>query len=144
MPDSRIDPIVLALEVPVPAAIAWRHLTDPDLVAAWFTEASPLGEVGRPYRLDFGDGSVVEGEVVRHEPGTAFAHRWIWQDAESGEATLVTWTVAELPGGGSRIELLHDGWSEAGLDDAIRDDHEAYWSGYLDDLRDILEDAAGS
>ena len=26
----------------------------------------------------------------------------------------------------------------------IRDDHEAYWSGYLDDLRDLLEDAAGS
>lgn len=103
MPSPRIDPIVLALEVPVRAAIAWRHLSEPDLVATWFTDASPLGE-----------------------------------------ATLVTWTVADLPGGGSRIELVHDGWTEAGLGDAIREDHEAYWSGYLDDLRDILEDAVGS
>ncbi len=29
----------------------------------------------------------------------------------------------------------------ASADDAIRDDHEAYWSGYLDDLRDLLEEA---
>jgi len=33
--------------------------------------------------------------------------------------------------------------AEAGADEALRDDHEAYWSGYLDDLRDLLaEDAA--
>ena len=36
-------------------------LTEPEGVALWFTDASPLGPVGSTYRLDFGDGSLVTG-----------------------------------------------------------------------------------
>ena len=54
---------------------------------------------------------------------------------------MVTWTVEPLPGGGTRVKLVHDGWAEAGVDEASRDDHEGYWSGYLDDLVAILEPA---
>ena len=39
---------------------------------------------------------------------------------------------------GARVVLVHEGWSEAGADEALRDDHEGYWSGYLDDLAAIL------
>jgi uncharacterized protein YndB with AHSA1/START domain len=98
--------------------------------------------VGEAYVLDFGDGSLVQGEIVELEPGRRFAHRWAWLDADAPEETLVTWVIRPLEGGGAEIELVHDGWDEAGADEAIRDDHEAYWSGYLDDLRDLLEDAA--
>jgi len=50
----------------------------------------------------------------------------------------VTWSVEELPDGGGRVTLVHDGWSEAGADAATRGDHEGYWSGYLDDLTALL------
>jgi uncharacterized protein YndB with AHSA1/START domain len=141
---ASATPIRLVIRVPVAPELAWAYVTDPDRVEEWFTAASPVGEVGDPYVLDFGEGSVVKGEIVELEPGRRFGHRWAWLDADPPQETLVTWTIRPLEEGGSEIELVHDGWAEAGADDAIRDDHEAYWSGYLDDLRDLLEDAAGS
>jgi len=139
---DAIDPISLRIETRVAPARAWAFITDPELVARWFAEVSAVGAVGDTYRIDFGDGSIVEGRIVAVEPGRAFAHEWAWNDADPGLSapTLVRWEVEGLPGGGSRIDLLHEGWTESGADDAIRDDHEAYWSGYLDDLRDLLDE----
>ena len=144
MDATPVAPIRLVLQTRVAPDVAWSYLTDPDRVEEWFTSASPVGAVGDPYVLDFGEGSVVHGAIVEVEPGRRFAHRWAWLDAEPLQETLVTWSVRPLEAGGSEIELLHDGWDEAGADSASRDDHEGYWSGYLDDLRDLLEDAATS
>lgn len=138
---STIEPIVLAIESPASADRAWSYLTDPELVARWFADASPVGAPGERYRIDFGDGSVIEGRITVVEPGRRFEHEWAWLDDTAPGQTLVRWTVTPLPSGGARIELVHEGWDEAGADDAIRDDHEAYWSGYLDDLRDLLDEA---
>ena len=144
MEDPAVPPIRLVVILPVPPETAWTYLTDPARVAKWFTEASELGPVGSAYRLDFGEGSIVEGPVVTLEPGRRFAHRWAWLDAEPRQETLVTWSVRPADNGGSEVELVHGGWDEAGADTASRDDHEAYWSGYLDDLRDLIEDAGAS
>jgi uncharacterized protein YndB with AHSA1/START domain len=138
-----IDPIELAFETPASPELVWSFLTEPERVGQWFAEVVPIGAVGEPYRIDFGEGSVVEGEILMLEPGRRFAHGWAWVDAEPGQPTRVEWRVEPLDGGGCRISLRHDGWAEAGASDALRDDHEAYWSGYLDDLRDLLEDAVG-
>ena len=136
--NDTLPPIVLEIQTVVTPDEAWSALTEPSRVAEWFTDVSPLGEVGDPYRLDFGDGSVVDGVVRDVESGRRFAHTWAWLDAAPRQETLVTWTVEALPTGGTRILLVHDGWSEAGAYEAIRDDHEGYWSGYLDDLAAIL------
>jgi uncharacterized protein YndB with AHSA1/START domain len=136
----RVAPIELVVESGADAATAWRTLTDPELVTLWFTDASRLGAVGSRYRLDFGDGTVAGGEVLVLEPGRSFAYAWAWEGAEPGEVTRVTWTV-EPHLGGSRVRLRHEGWEEAGLDAGARDDHEGYWTGYLDDLRDVLSEA---
>lgn len=135
---TTLPPIILVIETPAPAGEAWAALTEPERVAEWLTDASPLGAVGDAYLLDFGDGSVVEGVIREIEEGHRFAHTWAWADAIPRQETLVTWSVEPLPDGGGRITLIHDGWSEAGADAAIRDDHEAYWSGYLDDLVAVL------
>jgi uncharacterized protein YndB with AHSA1/START domain len=137
----QLEPIDLAIETRAPAAQAWRTLTDPALVELWFTEVSPLGPVGSTYRLAFGDGSVVTGELLVHEPGRRFAHAWRWEGDDASETTVVTWTVEPLSGGGSRIRLVHAGWETSQGGEGARDDHEAYWSGYLDDLRDVLDEA---
>jgi uncharacterized protein YndB with AHSA1/START domain len=137
---ARIPPIELDVETHANADLAWRTLTEPARVALWLTDASSPRRVGEAYRLDFGEGSVVRGEILVLEAGRAFAHRWAWQDAAPGESTTVTWTV-EPRDDGSIIRLRHDGWDEAGLDAGARDDHEGYWTGYLEDLRDVLEEA---
>jgi uncharacterized protein YndB with AHSA1/START domain len=144
-------------------------VTDPAQIAAWFTDASPLGAVGDPYRLDFGDGSLVEGVVRELDPGRSFAYTWAWSSAEgradagavgraggagAGDgaggsggaggrpgATLVRWIVEPLPWGGSRITLVHEAWDEAGLDAGARDEHAAYWDDYLKALAEYLADS---
>jgi uncharacterized protein YndB with AHSA1/START domain len=137
---SLIRPIDLEVQLPVDPAAAWRAVTDPDRVIEWFTSASPVGPVGSVHRLDFGDGSVVSGVITELVPGHGFAHRWHWDGADDAETTLVTWTITPSAGG-STMRLVHDGWAEAGLDEAARDDHEGYWAGYLEDLRDLLSGA---
>ena len=140
MTDS-LAPIVIEIETAATPAEAWAALTEPERIADWFTDASPLGAVGSEYRLNFGDGSVVEGVVTVLEPGHRFAHTWAWADGngEVRQETLVSWVVEPVPGGGTRITLVHDGWANAGLDETARDDHEGYWVGYLDDLTAVLE-----
>lgn len=133
-----LPPIILTIETAAQPDVVWTTLTEPDRIAEWFTDASRLGGVGDVYRLDFGDGSVVEGVVTILEPGEQFGHTWRWADVDPSPETLVTWSVEPIAGGGTRITLTHAGWDEAGVDEATRDDHEAYWSGYLDDLEAIL------
>ena len=138
---ADVPPIDLAIDVPVPPAEAWRAITDPARIADWFTDASALGAVGSPYRLDFGEGSIVGGTVVAVDPGRSFSYTWHWDGTDDRETTQVTLTVEPGLAGASRIHLVHDGWADADLDAGARDDHEGYWSGYLDDLLGILEEA---
>lgn len=140
---SSIEPIVISLEAAVDADLAWRYVSEPQLIERWFTTTSRAERVGGPYRIDFGDGSVVDGVVRALEPGRSLAYSWAWEGAEPRQETLVGWTVEALPGGGSRVTLVHDGWAEAGADEATRDDHAGYWDAYVDDLRALLagEDA---
>ena len=139
---ETLPPIVLEIETLASPDEVWAALTEPERVAEWLTDASPVGDVGDVYRLDFGDGSVVEGVIREVEPGHRFVHTWVWADARPRQETIVSWTVDALPGGGGRVTLVHDGWAEAGADSAARDDHEAYWSGYLDDLIEMLAERA--
>jgi uncharacterized protein YndB with AHSA1/START domain len=144
MSDSSLDPIRLVVRTAASPDVAWAHLTEPSHVREWLTAASPVGAVGEPYVLDFGDGSIVQGAIVSRDEGRMFAHRWAWLDQLPIVETQVTWTVRPVPGGGSEVELVHDGWAAAGADAATRADHEHYWLGYLDALRERLEDVAGS
>src|SRR6266508_2043681 len=96
-----LPPIILEIETPAPPADAWAAITIPERIADWFTDASPLGAVGTAYRLNFGDGSIVEGVVTELEPGRRFAHTWAWTDTEPGQPTVVSWTVDPLEAGGS-------------------------------------------
>ena len=129
-----LEPIRLSIETPADAETAWLAITDPDRIAEWFTDASPLGGVGDAYRLDFGD-SAVDGRILAVETGRGFSHTWSWDGGDDTEPTVVSWTVEPLPGG-SRIVLEHGGWADG--DDALRGDHLGYWESYLEDLAALL------
>ncbi len=132
------DPIELSVETPASVEAAWEALTDPEHVAEWFTDASRVGRPGERYRLDFGDSSV-EGTILEHEPGRRFAHSWRWDgDEDDTPPTTVAWAVEDLPAGGSRVTLRHDGWPATTPDDTSRDDHLGYWQAYLEDLGALL------
>jgi uncharacterized protein YndB with AHSA1/START domain len=139
--DEPPSPIDLTVETEASPATVWSMLTDPRRVAEWFTDATPVGRIGDPYRLDFGDGSVIDGVITELEPGRRFAYTWAWVGAETHEETLVAWSVEPRDGGGTEVRLVHDGWAEAGLDGSVRDDHQGYWMGYLEDLAAVLDEA---
>jgi uncharacterized protein YndB with AHSA1/START domain len=138
-PAGPIEPIELTAITTADPATTWRALTEPEVVAMWFTEASVPGPVGSPYRLDFGDGSLIEGVIRALEPGRRLAYTWAWAGQEPRQETLVTWTAEPDPEGGTRITLVHSGWAEAGADEVTRDDHTTYWEMYLDDLVTLLD-----
>ena len=137
-PGEPPSPIDFTVETDVAPERAFASLTDPRLIAEWFTDASPARRIGDAYRLDFGDGSIVEGVITELEPDRRFSYTWRWADAEPHEETHVAWSVERRDGGGASIRLIHDGWAEAGLDTTVRDDHEGYWVGYLEDLAAVL------
>ncbi len=139
---DELPPIIIEIETPAAPDDAWATLTEPARVALWFTVATPVGAVGDPYRLDFGEGSVVEGVIREVVPGRRFAHTWAWADADPRQETLVVWSVDPRDEGGSRVSIFHGGWTEAGADAATRADHEGYWTGYLQDLTEILAETA--
>ena len=145
---AAVDPIVLETETDANPGRAWRAVTDPVEVAKWFAKVTPVDGVGSPYRIDFGDGSEVEGRVRAFGPGHRVAYTWAWVGEDGGPETLVTWDVEPCDGAGSRIRLTHSGWSEAGADAETRDEHAAYWQEYLAGLAELLDsggrdDAAG-
>jgi uncharacterized protein YndB with AHSA1/START domain len=136
-----VEPIVLSAETSGSPEATWEALTEPARVLEWFTQASPVGAVGDPYRLDFGDGSVIDGRITELVPGRRLGYTWAWTDAEPPQETQVTWTIGPgLDGRGARIILEHDGWAEAGADAWTRDEHAAYWEGYLEDLVAVLDE----
>lgn len=139
--DEPPSPIDLTVETTAAPARVWAALTEPRRVADWLTDASMVGRIGDPYRLDFGDGSIIDGVIMELEPGRRFVYTWSWSGSEPHEETLVAWTVVPRDEGGTEVRLIHDGWGEAGLDHAVRDDHEGYWKGYLEDLAAVLVEA---
>lgn len=136
--NQPVEPIVLEVEVPVDAATAWRAVTDPTEVSQWFAGVTPVDGIGSPYRIDFGDGSAIEGRVRALDPGHRVAYTWAWAGEPDGPTTLVTWEVEARPGGGATIRLIHEGWTAAGADAETRDDHADYWEGYLAELEAML------
>lgn len=139
---ETIPPIILKVETPASADGVWAALTEPDPFAEWLTDASQLGAVGDAYRLDFGDGSVVEGIIREIEPRASLRPH------------VGVGGRAPAPGDDRRLDrggparrwrpghIRPRRWAEAGADSASRDDHEAYWSGFLDDLIEILAERA--
>lgn len=61
-----------------PVEAVWAAVTDPAELAHWFPCAVEIAElrVGAPMRFDFGEGFVLDGEVLEADAPRAFAFRW--------------------------------------------------------------------
>lgn len=70
------------------------------------------------------------GEVLESEPGERFVHTL--DRAQDGDRTVVTVEFDDLPHGGTRVRVTHDGWNET--NQAARAKHAA-WPMLLDRYR---------
>lgn len=67
--------VVAQQQIALPVPQVWDYLTDPELLAKWFADSSPLVP-GEPVRMNFGDGDFFSGRVVEWEPGIILGLRW--------------------------------------------------------------------
>ena len=84
----------------------WRALTDPTLIARWWTAAGDLRpEVGHRFMLDMGGWGTQQCEVTAVTPGELLAFTF----GEGTVDTTLTWRLAP-EGTGTRVFLEHAGW----------------------------------
>ncbi len=88
--------------LPGPREAAWRAITEPALVASWWTEADIAPLVGHTFHLGPGDREPILCEVTLVRPLECLAFRM-------GSGWTVTWTLEE-DGDGTRVSLVHSGF----------------------------------
>lgn len=141
------DTRVLELEriFQAPRDRVYRAFTDPSWFGRWFgppgtqnSEVTIDARVGGKYslRMQMPDGGStrLEGEFTVVEPGKALACTFQWSGQQ---ATSVTYTFADVPGGGTLVTLRHSGFP----DDGAIDEHRSGWTGSFDRLDQALADA---
>jgi uncharacterized protein YndB with AHSA1/START domain len=83
----------------------WAALTEPELIAGWLTDASVEPGAGGRVAFDFGENGVCRGEIAVWEPPRALEYGWVFPD---GHASRVRWELEPVPGGGTRLTLVHE------------------------------------
>jgi hypothetical protein len=80
----------------------WNAITNPGFVARWWDRGPARIDVrvGGEYYVDFGDGSSLDGIIVRCEPGHVLAYAW--------GMSVIEWKI-EPDGEGSRYTFVDNG-----------------------------------
>ncbi len=123
------------LAAPPPAV--WAALTTREGLERWLQAKAVVdGVVGGRFHLAVGDGSSrVEGTIFRWEPPTVL--EYTWPEREANGDSLLTFTLAPMDGGRTRLILTHR--LTAGGDPQ---GFAAGWHWHLDCLDDALEGRA--
>jgi uncharacterized protein YndB with AHSA1/START domain len=118
---SPTQSIVVEYDLPESPEKVWRALTEPRLLAAWLMPTDIRPEVGHRFTFQTQpvadwDG-VVHCEVLVVEPPTRLRYSWRGGSAQRqgyGHEidTVVTWTLARRPDGGTLLRLDHDGFAQ--------------------------------
>ena len=87
-----------------PAAV-WRALTEPELLARWWTAGDIKPIVGHRFTLDMGSWGQQQCEVLEVDPGRLLSYTF----AEGALDTTITWRL-EPEGAGTRLFLRHAGF----------------------------------
>ncbi|MBW4721432.1 SRPBCC family protein [Saccharothrix obliqua] len=135
MHDSTVR---VGAEVDRPVEVTWRALVEPAEVGRWFGDLDRPWEVGRPSRIDFGD-----GDFFVATPLAVVAHRSLefeWSFLGVGPPARVRWAVGVLPHG-TRVDVVDvepgRGAAEAGQ---LRDG----WTDFLGRLVGYLDTGRGT
>lgn len=118
----------------------WRHIADPDLLAAWLMRNNFSGDVGKDFQFSArpsGDwDGVINCRLLEFDPPNRIVFTWDANDI--GGETLVTIELSEVAGG-TRLRLIHANFENASFDiGPIVKRHEEGWSDHLQVLSSQL------
>ena len=90
--------------LPGPIERVWAYLTDPKLLAKWFSDGVVADRVGGEVRFEIG----ATGRVTAYQPPRLLEYTWNEEEASSGpiDDALVRWELSE-EGERVRLTLTH-------------------------------------
>jgi uncharacterized protein YndB with AHSA1/START domain len=147
------DRIEKEVVIAAPVERVWAVLTEPDLVSAWFSEASPARVDLRPggiMSLDHGVAGNFPARIERVEPPRFLSYRWAsaypGEETTDSNSTLVEFTL-QPEGEGTRLRLAESGFATLVIPPgreqfSSHDSHTAGWAGKLAELARFAEKPA--
>lgn len=110
MKQTVSDAMVFECELPEPRDKVWRALTQKELLAAWLVPNDIRPEVGAKFQLE----PATECEILQADPGRTLR----WRQREPADAcfveSVVSFELADLPGGGTHLRVVHDQFRAVG------------------------------
>ena len=132
-----------SIKVKVSPDKVFQAITQSADLERWFAtkaETDPRPGGGFTLRFDFSDPShnhVQKGEYSEVVRGKLVRHSW----ANKLGPTTVEWSIA-ANNGETEVRLTHTGWGSGAEWDAQRDSHDKGWTGFLGNLKAVLEGGA--
>jgi uncharacterized protein YndB with AHSA1/START domain len=133
---------VYQMYINAPQDKVWEAITTPEIVATYFHGAQIEGtyEPGTRIRTSSPDGTQEWGDnaVLEADPPRKLVHTWrsLYDPGMAAEPeSRVTWEIEALPGGYSRLTLIHDKLEAAPKTAAS----VKGWAYFLSSLKSVLE-----
>jgi uncharacterized protein YndB with AHSA1/START domain len=105
--------LTMEFDLPHPPAKVWRALTEPALVSKWLMTTDMKLSVGERFKFQSqpvqGWDGVIACEMKEVEPHTRLRYSW----GSMGLETMVTFTLAPTPKGGTLLKLEQSGFPPA-------------------------------
>ncbi len=116
-PETGTQSFSAQYDLPHPPAKVWRALTEPGLLARWLMPNDLRPAVGETFTFKsdptpWWDG-IVRCEVLEINPQKRIRYSWRSASGPSALDTVVTWTLAPTPSGGTLLGLEHSGFRPA-------------------------------
>ena len=141
-----LPPVRRSREVAAPPERTWVALTAE--IGSWWPLGGRFSCSGPGAVVGFRDGALVEtapdgtefvwGEVLDWDPPRRLRLTWHPGRPAGPAATEVELSVVPLPGGGSRVEVVHTGWERTSAPDRLRDSYDKGWVDVLAPLGELL------
>jgi uncharacterized protein YndB with AHSA1/START domain len=133
---------VYQMYINAPQEKVWEAITTPEIVAIYFRGAQIEGtyQPGTRIRTVSPDGTQewADNTVLEADPPRRLVHTWrsLYDPETAAEPeSRVTWEVVSLPGGYSRLTLIHDKLEAAPKTAAS----VTGWTYYLSSLKSVVE-----
>lgn len=141
--------LVLSRNVRASREEVWRCLTEPDCFRSWWRvnlEFDPRegGRFVEPWVDPLGRARITHAMVTAFHPPHGFV--MVWADADWDFETVVAVSLEPAAGGGTRVQIEHQGWESAPEPDraTLLLDHRAGWDRHLSNLARHAQAHGGS
>jgi uncharacterized protein YndB with AHSA1/START domain len=113
MSEASKPRLVYQIIIKAPQERVWQAITRSEFTSRYYYGCTLKTDltVGSPFTYHLPNGSpLVEGEVVVSDPPNRLVHTYhsLWPPMNEDAPTRVTWELASLPGGVTRVTVLHE------------------------------------